>query len=89
MNNESVSAASLCFLFNCFSPAIRGNMSKCVQPDELGKVFAILASAEALVPILASTIYSELYLATKDTDVPGAPYFLSAGFNLVVLIMAL
>ena len=64
-------------------------MSKCVQADELGKVFAILASAESLVPILASSIYSELYLATKDTDVPGAPYFLSAGFYFLVFVSSL
>ena len=76
------------FLLNCFGPAIRGSMSKCVEPNELGKVFAVLASSESLGSILASTIYSELYLATKDSDVPGAPYFLSAGFNLVVLLMA-
>ena len=83
------SVGTMGILGNCFSSAIRGMMSKCVAPEELGKVFAILASSESLVPIIASTLYSEVYLATQDSSLPGAPYLLSSGFSALVVIMSM
>jgi hypothetical protein len=37
--------------------ATRSSISKCVDQDELGKVFAILASMESLVPIGMSQVW--------------------------------
>ena len=82
-------AALVDLLQSCFSPAIRAIMSKCVTPEEIGKIFAILSSAESLVPIISSLIYSNVYLAFADTDYPGAPYFLSVGILSVNLILSM
>ena len=76
------------FLSAAGAPPIRAQISRCVHPDELGKVFAVLSSTEALVPILASTIYSKVYLATVDTAVPGATYFMSAAITCVPLVLS-
>ena len=44
---------------------------------------------ESLAPIISAYLYSEVYIATKDTDVPGAPYFMSAGFSITAVLFCL
>jgi hypothetical protein len=65
--------------------ATRSSISKCVDLDELGKVFAILASLESLVPIGMSQAYASLWKATSGLGpyLVGSCYFLSAGLTLV------
>ncbi len=65
--------------------ATRSSISKCVDRDELGKVFAILASLESLVPIGMSQAYASLWKATSGLGpyLVGSCYFLSAGLTLV------
>ena len=52
------------------SAPIRAQISRCVGPEELGKVFAMLASTESLVPIIASSVFTSLYNATSDLLYP-------------------
>ena len=52
------------------SPPIRAQISYCVEPHELGKIFAMLASVESLIPILATNVYTRLYNATRELDYP-------------------
>ena len=77
------SACFVDFLNGCISPTIRSMMTRCVTQKELGKVFAILSSTEAFVPILAANIYNPLYQATKDTDLPGTAFLFSASFLMI------
>lgn len=81
--------AAVNFTDGCVSPTIRAMMSRCVTPGDLGKVFAILGSTEALVPIIAANIYNPLYQATKDSAVPGAAFLFSASFLLIPLGLTL
>ena len=48
-----------------------------------GKIFALVASAEALVPIVASLLYSKLYSATLDLFI-GTFYLLSSAILFLV-----
>ena len=63
------------------SAPIRAQISRCVSPEELGKVFAMLASTESLVPILASSLFTNLYNQTSDLGYPGQAtfYFVETG----------
>ena len=59
--------------------------TRCVSSAELGKVFAMLASLESVVPIAASAIFTSLYNSTTGLGYPwqGSFYFLSAGFTVL------
>ena len=60
-------------------------MTRCVSSSELGKVFAMLASLESVVPILASALFTSLYNSTIELGYPGQGsfYFASAGFTFL------
>ena len=68
-----------------FSAPIRAQMTRCIAPEETGKVFAMLASLECAVPILASMIFTNVYNATSGASYPwaGTFYFGAAGFTLI------
>ena len=57
---------------------IRSLLSKCVSPAELGKIFSLLASLEAAVPLFAAPLFSLVYTATLDSW-PGAVFAVQAG----------
>ena len=74
--------------------AARSIISKCVEENELGKVFALISSSEALVPIGMSQAYASLWKATSELDTPwvGSVYFVSIaiiGITLVISILGL
>ncbi|CAG0899376.1 unnamed protein product [Darwinula stevensoni] len=52
------------------------------------KIYSVLASCEAAIPLFASAIYTQLYSATVAT-IPGASYFLCAAITILPLIMFL
>ena len=68
-----------------FMAPIRAQMTRCILIEENGKVFAMLASLECLVPIIGSAIFTNLYNATAQLNYPwvGSYYFASSG--IVVL----
>ena len=67
------------------SAPIRAQISRCVSPEELGKVFAMLASTESLVPIIASSLFTNLYNQTSDLGYPGQAtfYFVEAAITCI------
>ena len=52
------------------SPPIRAQISHCVEPHELGKIFAMLASIESLIPIIGTNMYTNIYKATRELAYP-------------------
>ena len=64
-----------------FAGPIRGQMTRCIFPEETGKVFAMLASLECAVPILGSMIFTSIYNATSGLAYPwqGTFYFAGSG----------
>ena len=74
-----------------FAGPIRGQMTRCVFPEETGKVFAMLASLECAVPILASMIFTNVYNATSGAEYPwkGTFYFTSSAMMLPGVILTL
>ena len=69
---------------------IRSIMSRCVENHELGKVFALLAAAESLVPIGMSQVYASLWKATGELGIPwvGTVFFMSAFLTSIAWIMS-
>ena len=77
-----------------FMGPIRGQMTRCILPTEIGKVapvpavpacqpsvqvFAMLASLECAVPILGSMIFTSIYNATSGLAYPWQGTFYFAG----------
>ena len=68
----------------CKYAIIRSLLSKCIEPDEVGKVFSIMAVVAALAPSAGNPVFRQLYNATIDS-VPGAIYYLASSLLLVTL----
>eukprot|EP00088_Acartia_fossae_P028786 TRINITY_DN29620_c0_g2_i1.p1 TRINITY_DN29620_c0_g2~~TRINITY_DN29620_c0_g2_i1.p1 ORF type:complete len:482 (-),score=0.43 TRINITY_DN29620_c0_g2_i1:270-1715(-) len=64
---------------------IRSMLSKCVQPTELGKIYSLLASLEAAVPLFAAPMFTSIYNSTLETS-PNAVFFVLASIFSVVLV---
>ena len=66
-------------------------MTRCIAPEETGKVFAMLASLECAVPIIASMIFTNVYNATSGYEYPwkGTFYFTASGMLLPGLLLTL
>ncbi|CAG2104672.1 unnamed protein product, partial [Medioppia subpectinata] len=62
------------------SIGMRTHYSKIVRPHELGKVFSLLASIEAVSPLIASFLFTSIFNATMDST-PGL------GLIIVGLVM--
>ena len=52
------------------SPPIRAQITHCVEPKELGKIFAMLASIESLIPIIGTNMYTRIYNSTRELAYP-------------------
>ncbi|KAG8231948.1 hypothetical protein J437_LFUL008868 [Ladona fulva] len=71
------------------SPIARSILSKSVPQEDLGKVFSLTASLEALTPLAASPLYSLLFENTLNYF-SGAIYLLSAAiFFLDFILMSI
>ena len=70
--------------------ASRSIISKCVEANELGKVFSLLSSAESLVPIGMSQAYASLWKATSELDAPwvGTVFFLSGIMTSISVLIS-
>merc|ERR1719239_1070898 len=75
--------------------AARSAVSKCVEMDELGKVFALLYSVESLVPIMMTQAYASLWKATSavpgigETYWVGTCFFVSAILTTIALTLSI
>ena len=67
---------------NDLRTASRVYISKLVEKDEGGSVFALLSCFEAIVPLFASLFFTSIFNATLDT-LPGLAYQM-AGLTLVI-----
>lgn len=63
---------------------IRSRLSKIIEPDEQGKLFALMATVEALTPGIASIFYSVIFSATIDVY-PGLVFQIAAFILLIPL----
>ncbi|XP_037781602.1 solute carrier family 46 member 3-like [Penaeus monodon] len=63
--------------------ASRAAVSKLVEKTELGAVFAVLAAAETVTPVLSSFVYTYIYNATLDTF-PGTIYVAAAVGSVII-----
>ena len=63
------------------SPPIRAQISHCVEPHELGKIFAMLASIESLIPIIGTNMYTNIYKATRELAYPLPGNMIDGGTN--------
>ena len=52
------------------SPPIRAQITRCTEPQELGKIFAMLASVESLIPIIGTLMYTKIYKDTRELAYP-------------------
>ena len=62
----------------CKYAVVRSLMSKCIDSNEVGKVFSLFAVAASIAPIGGNPIFRQLYNKTMDTF-PGAIFLLCAG----------
>ena len=80
----------LSFIGGMFSPismiAIRSHLSKIIHEDEIGKVFSLMATVEALTPTLASVFYSSIFAVSIDTY-PGLAFQIAAFILFIPLIV--
>ena len=63
-------------------------ITKSVNPDEVGKIFAIVGTFQALVPFASSPLFGFLYRATVATF-PAAFLFLVSAFKFVEMIVVI
>merc|ERR1711976_52531 len=73
------------FLSAFSSIVIRSMLSKCVTKSELGKIFSLLASLEAAVPLFAAPLFTFVYTKTLETW-PGAVFAVQAGIFLIAAV---
>ncbi len=66
----------------CKYSIVRALISKCIDPDEIGKVFSLLAVVAALTPVAGNPMFRQLYDATLQ-DFPGAIFILAGSLCLV------
>nr|CAD7257394.1 unnamed protein product [Timema shepardi] len=79
-------ASGASFLSNIASPLCRTIIANSVQPHEIGKVFSLTSSLEAITPLAAGPLYTLLYNSTLNYF-PGACYVLSAAMFLADVIL--
>ncbi|XP_042875441.1 proton-coupled folate transporter-like isoform X2 [Penaeus japonicus] len=68
--------------------SIRSLLSKLAGAQDVGKVYAVMATAESILPFAAAPMYNSLFTATNDTR-PATYNFLSAGLYSGLLVIIL
>ena len=46
-------------------PVIRAMIATCVPQEELGKVYALIATAECIIPLIVSQAYASVFKVTQ------------------------
>jgi hypothetical protein len=62
----------------------RSQCTKEVEPNEIGRIFAVVALGQALVPLISNPLFGGIYKATLSTY-PGTYLLVIAGMLLFVL----
>lgn len=63
---------------------VRTHLSKIVAPDEVGKVFSLLASFESVVPIIGEVLLTTIFNQSIGF-LPGMPYLVAAGITCIAI----
>lgn len=80
-------AAGICWFKVLCSPMCRSLISSIIPSNEIGKVYSIASSFEAVSSLIASPLYTYIYSQTF-TFFAGAFYFITAGVYIINLILA-
>lgn len=70
------------------SPMCRTLIANVIPHDEIGKIFSITTSYEALSTFISSPLYTQVYKNTFTTF-PGAIFLITAGFNVLNMFIAI
>ena len=68
-SSQNLAGAIIDVLGSYTDPVIRAMIATCVPQEELGKVYALIATAECIVPLGVSQAYASLFkvfLALQD-----------------------
>ncbi len=65
---------------------IRSQCTKEVEKSEIGRIFAVVALGQAIVPLCSNPLFGLIYKSTLDTSVPGA-YLLCLVVMLVFVLI--
>ena len=79
---------AIAFLDSTSTTVFRSLISKIVQPDEIGKVFSVLAIFQAMLPFLGTPLFGMLYKNTVATQ-PNAFVFLIIAIKGLVFFVVL
>ncbi|KAI1292525.1 hypothetical protein HDE_06950 [Halotydeus destructor] len=63
----------------------RAYVTRLIEPDELGSVYSVTAGFQAIMPLAASVIFTQIFNATLNTA-PGLVYLISGYLVLFVMI---
>ncbi|XP_075528513.1 putative peptidoglycan muropeptide transporter SLC46 [Dermacentor variabilis] len=63
---------------------VRTHLSKLVAPDEVGKVFSLMASFESVVPIIGEVLLTTIFNQSIGF-LPGMPYLVAAGISCIAV----
>ncbi|XP_077550404.1 putative peptidoglycan muropeptide transporter SLC46 isoform X3 [Haemaphysalis longicornis] len=63
---------------------VRTHLSKLVEPDEIGKIFAFLASFDAVIPIVGEILLTSLF-NWSITFLPGLPYLVAGVITCIAV----
>ncbi|KAF7987500.1 hypothetical protein HCN44_003262 [Aphidius gifuensis] len=69
------------------SPTIRSVLSKSVPPEDVGKVFSLATSVEAILPLICGPIYTLIYAKYLPPFYPSPVYLLSSTILLFIIII--
>ena len=81
-------ASGLQILAFCKFSLVRSLLSKCVEPEETGKMFSVLAIFCALMPLLANSAFRPLYSWTLPIF-PGAILIMAASLLTISALLNL
>ena len=77
---------SAALMFNSLiTVTIRSQCTKEVDKSEIGKIFAVVALGQALVPLISNPLFGLIYKQTLDTKLPGAYLLTIVGMLIFVL----
>lgn len=68
---------------NMIITSSRSMLSKLVEPDELGAVYAVVGMGEGLLPIFFTPMYTAIYNSTLDVF-PGTVFIVNSCITLIV-----
>ena len=77
---------SAALMFNSLiTVTIRSQCTKEVDKSEIGKIFSVVALAQAIVPLVSNPLFGLIYKWTLDTSLPGAYLLCIVAMLLIVM----